>query len=93
MGSKTYYQLKTNGAAPNARTITKFDSDLEVVSSYYMTYFEGNGRSYYDCACPASKFDCRHKTIRAEIEARGGLDSPKFFCFEDKMMYRADQVQ
>ena len=89
---KTYYKLKTNNDAPKARTITKFDSDLDVISSYFMTYIQGSDRGYYDCSCPASKFDCRHKGIMAEIEARGALDSDKFFCFETKELVTAEQI-
>ncbi len=92
MGSKTYYKLTTNSAAPHARTITKFDSDLNVISSYFMTFFQGSNRSYYDCSCPASKFDCRHKTIMADIEARKGLDSELFFCYESKEMLPAEKI-
>lgn len=89
---KTYYKLTTNTAAPNARTITKFDDDLNVISSYHMTWFQGNNGEYYDCACPASTFLCRHKRIMADITARNGLDSDKFWCFETSEMLSADQI-
>lgn len=89
---RTFYKLKTNNAAPNARTITKFDEDLNVLSSYHMTYFDSSQGGYYDCACPASAFNCRHKGIMAEINARGLLDSDKFFCFETKEVLEATQI-
>lgn len=91
--SKTFYKVRSaDNVAPKARIITKFNSDLDVLSSYHMTWFEGSNKGYYDCACPATKFDCRHKTILAKIEASKKVDSEEFYCFETNEFLRPEEV-
>ena len=86
MASKglTFYKIKSSSDAPNAKKIIKFDQDLEKISEYNLTYFEGKNGGYYDCNCPASRFDCRHKDILKQFETHNQVDGDKFFCFEAK---------
>lgn len=76
---------------PNYR-ISKFDSDLNVISSYQMTYIPSNNGGYYDCNCPASKFDCRHKAIQRAIIQAGMVDSNKFYCFDAGTFKVAEEI-
>lgn len=98
-GVLTFYKLQTvpdsSGKTlerPHYR-VTKFDSDLNVESSYIMNYMPSNNGGYYDCQCPASKFDCRHKMIQKEIETAGEVDSERFFCFETRVFKRAEEIR
>lgn len=98
--AKAYYRVKTipsegtQAAKPNV-TITKFTPDLEVESSYTMSFIPSQGAEggYYDCNCPASKFDCRHKSILKQFEAYGQIDGEKFFCFETKTFHEMNEVK
>lgn len=76
-----YYQLRSQPNSKNL-TVTKFDQDLDATSSYHMIHYEASNGEYYDCSCPAAKFDCRHKGIMAEIKKAEKLDSPLFFCHQ-----------
>lgn len=89
---KSYYKIKSDSRAPKALKVLKFDKDLELQSEYFMTYFEGSNKSYYDCACPAAKFDCRHQKIRVAIEAAGEVDGSRFYCFETSSFVTAEQI-
>lgn len=91
----TFYKLHTKGeVVPNHYnyTITKFDQDLNVESSYNMTYIPSNNGGYYDCNCPAAKFDCRHKSIQRTILQAGKQDSDKFYCFETGTFKMAEEI-
>lgn len=94
----TFYKLHTldkndtDKDRPNYR-VTKFDEDLNVESSYVMNYMPSANGGYYDCQCPASKFDCRHKAIAKEIEAAGKVDSDAFFCFETRTFKLAEEIK
>lgn len=93
-GVFTFYKLRTSGeAGAKNRIITKFNSDLDVESSYHMNWIESTNGGYYDCQCPASRFDCRHKTIQKDIELAGKLDSDTFFCFETRVFKLATEIQ
>ena len=91
-GVFTFYKLKQPD--PNSRnlTITKFNSNLDVESSYYMNYMPTKDGGYYDCQCPASKFDCRHKGLMKAIVEAGHINSEKFFCFETRMFKAATEI-
>lgn len=78
----TFYKVRSNKAAPKALTVTKYDQDIEVMSEYHMTWFEGKDKGYYDCACPAAKFNCRHKDILEKFQTHNQIDGDKFYCFE-----------
>lgn len=93
-GVFTFYKLRTSGE-PGAknRIITKFNQDLDVESSYHMNWIESNGGGYYDCQCPASRFDCRHKSIQKDIELAGKLDSDAFFCFETRTFQKMEDIK
>lgn len=91
----TFYKLhslQSDGARPNYR-ITKFDEDLNVESSYMMNYMPSSNGGYYDCQCPASKFDCRHKAIQKEIEMADKVDSEQYFCFETRVFKNAEEIR
>lgn len=94
---RTYYKIKhLKPSQPNTHEksvqITKFNADLDVESSYPMNYIESKGGGYYDCACPASKFDCRHKAILKAFEAHNQIDGDKFYCFETKTFHDMKQL-
>lgn len=76
-----FYKLKSHPGTKNF-TIQKFDEDLDCISSYPLIYHEAANSHYYDCGCPAAKFDCRHKAIMKEILDDGMVDSEKFFCHQ-----------
>lgn len=92
-GVFTFYKLNTVPGADKSFKITKFNSDLEVESSYFMNYIPSTNGGYYDCQCPASKFDCRHKAIMKSIVDNGQVDSSKFLCFETKMFKEPTEIQ
>lgn len=84
---KTYYKVKhlnDPSLSKESVQITKFNQDLEVESSYPMNFIENARGGYYDCQCPASKFDCRHKSILKAFQAAGEIDGERFYCFETK---------
>ena len=101
-GGFTFYKLhsladteesgKAASGNPNYR-ITKFNEDLNVESSYNMDYFPSSNGGYYDCKCPASKFDCRHKGIMKHIVEAKKVDAPEFFCFETRTFKLAEDIQ
>lgn len=76
-----YYKIKSVAGRKDL-TITKFDSELDATSIYHMNYIETKDSGYYDCMCPAAKFDCRHKGILATIQKAEAIDSPKFYCHQ-----------
>lgn len=88
----TYYKLKSIAGTEKNYDITKFDEDLEVISSYKMSFLPSNNGGYYDCNCPASKFDCRHKSIMRKILDAGQLDSEKFLCYETNTFKLATEI-
>lgn len=92
-GVFTFYQLRTIPNVPKSFKITKFNSDLEVESSYFMNWMPTAQGGYYDCQCPASKFECRHKGIMKTIVNNGFVDSPKFLCFETGMFKEATEIK
>lgn len=89
---KSYYKVKTDVRAPKALKVLKFNSDLDLESEYFMTYFEGANKGYYDCSCPASKFDCRHKRIKQAVEDAGQIDGDKFFCYETEKFVSLEEI-
>lgn len=89
----TFYKLQSVSPGSKNRKITKFNQDLDVESSYHMNWIESNNGGYYDCQCPASKFDCRHKAIQKDIEIKDMLDSDKFFCFETRTFQKMEDIQ
>lgn len=90
---KSYYKVTSHPSGNGNLTITKFDEDLEALSIYHLSYIEAPNGSYYDCACPASKFDCRHKAIVKEIQDAKMVDSDKFFSFKDRKFYSATEIE
>ena len=92
-GKLTFYKLHSVPGAEKSRKITKFDSDLNVESSYFMNYMPSNNGGYFDCQCPASKFDCRHKAIMKTIEEAKQVDGTKFYCFETKTFVNAEDIK
>ena len=94
----SYYKLVTvNGdqIQPDGRQnyrITKFNSALNVESSYFINYMPSGGGGYFDCQCPAAKFDCRHKAIMKSIIEAGNVNSDKFFCFEMRTFKDANEI-
>lgn len=91
----SFYRIKKLSEVVPGRfnlQITKFDSDLNVESSYAMNFLPSGGGGYYDCQCPASKFDCRHKQILQAFEQAGELDGEKFYCFEAKTFKSAQEI-
>lgn len=93
-GVFTFYQVRTVGDPQNKNMkITKFNSELDVESSYNMNWIPSQNGGYYDCQCPASKFDCRHKGLLKDIELAGMIDSPKFYCFETRTFKSAEEIQ
>lgn len=91
----SFYKLHTKSEVVPGKynyTITKFDQDLNVESSYAMTYIPSNNGGYYDCNCPAAKFDCRHKGIQRAILQAGKQDSELFYCFEAGTFKRAEEI-
>lgn len=86
-GVYTFYKLRQMGEVEPSKfnyQITKFNSDLDIESQYNMTFIPSRDGGYYDCNCPASKFDCRHKSIMRTIRDAGKVDSEHFYCFETK---------
>ncbi len=90
--SKAYYRLLTHPAEPTGRIVRKYNGDLQMESQYNMMFVPSKSEGFWDCACPASKFDCRHKAIRKSIEDAGELDGRKFFCFEDGSFKTAEEL-
>lgn len=91
-GVFTFYKLKS---VPDSKSfqITKFNANLDVESQYYMNYMPTAQGGYYDCQCPASKFDCRHKMIMKTIAENAQIDGSKFLCFETGMFKEATEIQ
>ena len=90
----TFYKLQTTDTSqrkPSFR-ITKLNADLDMVSSYHMNYLPSNNGGYYDCQCPASKFDCRHKQIMQEIVANKKQDTEYLFCFETRTFKKIEEI-
>lgn len=90
----TYYKLNLIPGTEKNYDITKFDSDLNVMSGPYKMSFipSKDGRGYYDCNCPASKFDCRHKSIMRAIVDAGQANGDKFYCFETRTFKSAGEI-
>lgn len=91
----TFYKLDTLSEVTPGNynyRISKFDQDLNVESSYQMTYIPSNNGGYYDCNCPAAKYDCRHKGIKRAILEAGKQDSERFYCFETGTFKAAEEI-
>jgi len=84
---KTYYKIHSIEGAGKSVRVTKFNADIEPESSYVMNHIDNPEGGFYDCQCPASKFDCRHKDILKRIKAADKIDSDLFFCFETKSFH------
>jgi hypothetical protein len=76
-----YYKLSSHPGNENL-TIKKFDEELDCTSIYHMIFIESKDGGYYDCQCPASKFDCRHKGIMKTIKDAEMINSSKFYCHQ-----------
>lgn len=88
-GVFTFYKLDRKSEVEPGKfnyQIKKFNMDLEIESSYPLTYIPSNNGGYYSCSCPGSekRFDCRHKGIMKAIIDANEVDSQRFFCFETK---------
>lgn len=83
----TYYKVDSVPDHPQSVKISKFDEDLAVQSSYVMNFLESKTGGYWDCPCPAVRFDCRHKSILKSIQDAKKVDSGQFFCFETKSFH------
>lgn len=90
--AKSYYKIVTVPNGGGSLKVTKFTPDLEVESSYYMNWIESANGGYFDCQCPASRFDCRHKTIHTLIKSQNEIDGDRFFCFETKTFHDMKDV-
>ena len=77
-----YYKLVQADPASKNLKITKFDQELDATSIYHMTFMETKDGGYYDCSCPASKFDYRHKGIMQSILNANKINSEQYFCFQ-----------
>jgi hypothetical protein len=88
----TYYQLKSAPKVPGSYTITKFDGNADALNTYALSRIEGRNGAYFDCSCPASTFDCRHKRIMKSIIDAGMTNSGKFFCFETSEFVNLEDV-
>lgn len=88
----TYYKLRKAPEVPGSYTITKYDGDIEPLNTYALSAIQGRNGVYYDCSCPASTFDCRHKRIMKAIVDNGKVDSADFFCFETSEFLPASDV-
>lgn len=89
---KSYYKVLLNGKAEGALTVKKFNPDLELLSEYEVSFIGSPNGGYYDCPCPASKFDCRHKEIIRQVKDRNEIGSERFFCFETKTFHTAETL-
>lgn len=76
-----FYKLSSHPGNQNL-TIKKFDEDLDCTSIYHMIYIETKDGGYYDCQCPAAKFDCRHKGIMATIKKAEKINASEFYCHQ-----------
>jgi hypothetical protein len=73
----TLYNLKTDG---DHYRITKFDSDLNVESSYLLSATE--------CECPAGhRPSCRHRQMLPKMLAGGALNKPSFYDFDSDTFF------
>jgi hypothetical protein len=100
-GHLTFYNLKTIPSQvedPRANDrpcfrVTKFSNDLEAESSYILNYLPSQNGGYYDCNCPATKFDCRHKSIMREFLNARKENTEYFYCFETRTFKKAEEIE
>jgi hypothetical protein len=92
-GKYTFYKIHSVPSAEGSVKITKFDSDLEVISSYFMNWMPSRNGGYYDCQCPASRFDCRHKPILQTFQQHKEIDGDRFFCFETRTFKKVEDIK
>lgn len=88
----TFYKLKSAEDSKSYQ-ITKFNSELDVESQYWMNFMPTAQGGYYDCLCPASKFECRHKGIMKTIINSNQVNGDKFLCFETGMFKLATEIK
>lgn len=92
----SYYKLQSVEEGKKGKEqpfrIKKFDEDLNLVSDYAMNYIPTADGGYHDCQCPASKFDCRHKSIMREIVDRDMIDAEEFFSFKSRAFHKAEDL-
>lgn len=89
---KSYYRIVKHPTVENALVVKKFDADVNFQGEYNLTHHESNNGGYYDCDCPASKFDCRHKEILRQIKDRGEIGGSRFFCYDTKTFHDMGNV-
>jgi len=76
----TLYNCKTHG---DQWCITKFDSNLDVESSYFTTLTE--------CECPAGhRHTCRHRQMLPRFLAKNATQGQLFYNFDHKTWHQAE---
>ena len=75
----TLYNLKTDG---DQYRITKFTNDLDVESSYLLSFSE--------CECPAgSRPSCRHRNMLKDMLAYGITNTDMFYDYETRIVLQS----
>lgn len=99
MPKYTFYTIRHASEADASKEhptyrVTKFNSDLEMESTYNMPWMDSKDGGYQHCECPgaAKVFNCRHKKILQEIKQANMINSDKFFCFETRTFKSAQEI-